>query len=147
MSENSSYHDFDTLLLHGWLRASNGDLTVLRIEGGTPEDDLKAWDRITEQHTLEFGADRKHLKWIRLQKKLAILRLDLILTGNRFIENQIEIVQEELELLAKEMTGNGKANITQTLIALSERAGYMITEFNVTAKRFFEMIRYYGKGD
>lgn len=146
MSPENSYHDFDSLLLIDWIKASKGDLTRLRISGGTPELDELAWEKINEEHGESFATDSKHLNYLRLVKKLTILKLDLVITEDQFILNNIEIVEEQIQTLLKAMT-DGSASMSDTLFALSEKAGYMINEMNITAKKFFEMVRYYGKKD
>lgn len=146
MSEKNCYHDFDTLLLIDWIKASKGDLTRLRISGGNDALDIEAWEKINEEHAESFGSDSKHLNYLRLVKKLTLLKLDLVITGDQFILNNIEITEEQIEALLKTMT-DGSASMSDTLFALSEKAGYMINEMNITAKKFFEMVKYYGKKD
>ena len=89
MSQENSYHDFDSLLLIDWIKASKGDLTRLRINGGTPELDELAWEKINEEHGESFATDSKHLNYLRLVKKLTILKLDLVITEDKFILNNI----------------------------------------------------------
>lgn len=144
MSQENFYHDFETLLLSDWEKAVKGDLTRLRISGGTPELDIEAWERINDQHGEEFGLDKKHIQYLRLVKKIAILELDYIVKEDEFIKNLIEIAQEELENVLKKMQGNN-TSIQDTLFALSERAGYRITASTITVKDFFGMINYYSK--
>lgn len=145
MSEDNSYHDFDTLPLFNWLKANKGELQYLRICGGSEEDDLKAWELINQQHFVCFGMDKKHIQYLRLQKKIVLLKLDLIITGDKFIQNSIDIAQEQMDIFIKEMNIGSTGSLSDTLIKLSERAGYMITEMNITARRFFEMSKYYSK--
>lgn len=144
MSLENCYHDFDTLLLIDWQKASKGDLTRLRISGGTPELDIVAWENITSQHQEHFGMDKKHIRYLRLIKKITMLELDLVITEDQFILNHIEIAKEELEILQKQL-GTGTDNTGDILISMSERAGYMVSENSITAKRFFEMVAYYNK--
>jgi len=147
MSEKNCYHDFDTLLLIDWVKASNGDLTRLRISGGSDELDIEAWEKIAEQHSEEFGVDRKHAQYLRLMKKRSLYQLDLIIKEDPFIQNHIDIVEEEITALLKQIASTGGNSIMDTCFALSERAGYSVTESNITAKNFFGMIKYYSKKD
>jgi hypothetical protein len=147
MSEQSCYHDFDSLLLIDWFKAGKGNLKVLRISGGSDEEDIEAWERINDEHQETFGTDKKHVAYLRLIKKIATLQLDHVITEDDFILNNIEIAQEQLMIMLKEITSNSGGSTSDTLFALSERAGYMVTESNITAKKFFEMIKYYNKKD
>ncbi len=146
MSKENYYHSFDTLLLIDWIKATKGDLTVLRINGGDEKKDIIAWDNINDEHAETFGADSKHRAYFRLIKRLAMAKLDLIISNDKFIQNKIEILEEQIAEIVKTMQGGG-TSISDTLFALSERAGYMITENTITAKKFFEMVKYYGKKD
>ena len=146
MSQENSYHDFDSLLLIDWIKAGKGDLTRLRISGGNDKLDIEAWENINDEHPESFGADSKHINYLRLVKKLTILKLDLVITEDQFILNNIEIIEEQIQALLKTMT-DGSASMSDTLFALSEKGGYMINEMNITAKKFFEMVKYYGKKD
>jgi hypothetical protein len=146
MSQENCYHDFDSLLLIDWIKAGKGDLTRLRISGGNDELDIEAWENINDEHGESFGTDSKHMNYLRLVKKLTILKLDLVITEDQFILNNIEIIEEQIQVLLKTMT-DGSASMSDTLFALSEKGGYMINEMNITAKKFFEMVKYYGKKD
>jgi len=79
-----------------------------------------------------------------LLKRITILKLDLIITDDKFIQNKIDIAQEEFDALQKEILG-GSDNTSDALIWLSERTKYLVMETTITAKRFFEMIKYYNK--
>lgn len=145
MSQENCYHSFDTLLLIDWIKATKGDLTRLRISGGTPELDADAWESINEEHAEHFGSDSKHIAYIRLVKKLSMYELDYVIKEDAFILNHIEICKEQLEVLLKSLTQDNGSGVSETLFALSERAGYMVTETNITAKKYFEMVKYYTK--
>jgi len=143
MSEDSCYHDFDSLLLIDWRKAQEGDLTRLRISGGSNEQDIIEWEKINDEYTDEFGTSRKHFRYLQLLKKMAILQLDMIITEDQSLINDIQVIEEELESIFK--SGNESHSLTHTLIALTDRAKVLFTESNITAKYFFTLLDHYGK--
>lgn len=147
MSKNNfKYHDFNSLMLCDWRKAVNGDLTVLRIEGGNDEHDLIAWHKIQEQYSEEFATERKHIYYNNLLKRLTILRLNLVITEDRSIENDIDVVEEEMEKAFPKANTSNSTTLTETLVFLTKKLGVLVTEQTITAKFFFTSLKLFANG-
>lgn len=143
---NFKYHDFDSLMLSDWRKAVSGDLTVLRIEGGNDEHDLIAWHKIQEQYADEFASSRKHIHYNNLLKKLTVLRLDLLITEDRSIQNDIDVIQEQMEDAFPSADTKSATTLTETLIFFTKKLGVLVTETTITAKYFFTLLKMYANG-
>jgi len=127
-----------------WLKCQGGDLTHTRldIEIGTAEEDLTAWEALNYDYVMTFGLTRKHIHMMQLQKQLMLLRMDLIITEDMFLQNHIEDLEMEINGL---VSSTETVNITTTFILLSKWMNQKIAANNITVKEFFTMLELYGK--
>lgn len=58
---------------------------------------LNFWDEIQDEYINEFGLEDNFKKKIRLLKEKAILNYEFILTGDRFINTELAIINADLE--------------------------------------------------
>ena len=138
------YHSIENFMMDLWLKCQGGDLTHTRldIEIGTAEEDLTAWEALNYDYVMTFGLTRKHIHMMQLQKQLMLLRMDLIITEDMFLQNHIEDLEMEINGL---VSSTETVNITTTFILLSKWMNQKIAANNITVKEFFTMLELYGK--
>ena len=97
-----TYNSIETLPIWNWMEVlKTGDLKHLFIEGSgrVSEKIGKLWDELQDQYIQEFGLDENFKKQLRLLIKKAKLNYDFVITGDRFINTLLTIVDADLEAL------------------------------------------------
>ena len=137
------FNKTDNFLMERWILCQKGDLTQTRvnIEDGTPEEDLVAWEELNYDHVLCHGIHRKQSRYLQLQKQLMLARLDLIITGDRFIQNKIDDILLEMKIAFPEDTTT--VDYSKAFIMISKWMGQLIRSNQVFVKEFFTMIEMY----
>ena len=104
ITENT-YKSIESLPIWNWYEIlKTGDLKHLFINGkGRVSERIgELWDELQDQYINEFGLDDKFKKKLKLLKKKAILNYDFIITGDRFINTKLSIVEADLNELDTE---------------------------------------------
>jgi len=130
-----------------WMLCQSGDLTQTRhyLAEGTPDLDLMAWEMLNYDYTMKFGIHRKQVRFLQLQKQLMLVRLDLIITGDRFLQNKIDDLELELKTVFPEQKETTELDVEKTLITLSKWMGQKIELKETTVFRFFTMLEMFNK--
>ena len=130
------YKNIDEFWIYNWDKCCEGNLTFCRIDNdkGSEEEDINAWDLICQSYLTEFGFTDKNKTVIDLKTEIATLQCDLVITGNRFLLNKIERLQDRLLSMIKE----GKnADLDKKVINMGRWAGYRMTSKDTTVRDFF----------
>ena len=137
----------DKLTMDRWLKCQEGDLTALRVDPaiGSEEQDFVAWELVNQNYIETFGVSRKHVRYLQLQKELLIVRLEMLITGDKFLLNRIDDIEREMTSVF--ISDQPNQNITTTFIHLSKFMGYRITAETISVLEFFTMIEEYGKNN
>lgn len=137
----------DKLTMDRWLKCQEGDLTALRVDPGigSEEQDFVAWELVNQNYIETFGVSRKHVRYLQLQKELLIVRLEMLITGDKFLLNRIDDIEREMTSVFVSEQPN--QNITTTFIHLSKFMGYRITAETISVLEFFTMVEEYGKNN
>lgn len=137
----------DKLTMDRWLKCQEGDLTALRFdpEIGSEEQDFVARELVNQNYIETFGVSRKHVRYLQLQKELLIVRLEMLITGDKFLLNRIDDIEREMTSVFVSEQPN--QNITTTFIHLSKFMGYRITAETISVLEFFTMVEEYGKNN
>lgn len=138
------FHKIENFTMDRWIRCQNGDLKATRVNEEIEDEtaDILAWELLNDDYLLTFGLSRKHAYFMQLQKKLTILQLDYVISGDTFIFNEINDIQEEIKNLFK-TENKQENNITKTLIYLSKWVGFKLKLNEVTVLEFFTMLNEY----
>jgi len=141
------YKHIDELPLHNWIKINEGELVYCRkdIEKGTKEQDQVHYELISDSNYKEFGVSKHHLRLLNLQHRLAIERLDWIITGIDFKKNKIKRLEFQIEELLKMMEQEGSGDIGEIIISISKWVGYRVDPKVITVKEFRSMISLYKK--
>jgi hypothetical protein len=143
---SSYYNSIEEMPLYNWEKCQNGDLSFCRVNNDETSDalDHKAWEILNYEYMEVFGISRHHRKYLELQKRKTLLELELIETGNRFLNNRIRQVSDEINNVFKK--DDGKAmSYDSSLIYLSKFMGFNVNKKEITVMRYFTMIQEYGK--
>lgn len=137
----------DRLTMDRWLKCQEGDLTALRINAkiGSIDQDFNAWELVNQNYIETFGVSRKHVRYLQLQKELLLLRLELLITEDRFLLNKIDDIEKEMSSVFVSEQPNAK--ISTTFVHLSKFMGFRITPETISVLEFFTMIEEYGKNN
>lgn len=137
----------DKLTMDRWLKCQEGDLTALRVDPGigSEEQDFVAWELVNQNYIETFGVSRKHVRYLQLQKELLIVRLEMLITGEKFLLNRIDDIEREMTSVF--VSDQPNQNITTTFIHLSKFMGYRITAETISVLEFFTMVEEYGKNN
>lgn len=98
----NTYQSIEFMPVWNWFEIlKTGDLKHLFISGkGRVSERLgELWDTLQDEYITEFGLDDKFKKKLRLLKEKALLNYEFIITGDRFINTQLSIVDADLEEL------------------------------------------------
>lgn len=143
----SYYADLSEFPLVNWEKCQEGDLTKTRKDDidVSPEMDMQVWESFNFEHMEKFGISRKMQKTLQLQKRLAMLELELFETGKVFLKNQIRRIKEELEQNNKE--DKGGMTIDASLIYLSKFMGFKLVKSTLMTLEYLTMREEYGKAN
>lgn len=99
----STYQSIESMPIWNWQKIlETGDLKYLFIKcsGRVSERIGELWDTLQDQYIQEFGLEENFKKQLRLLKKKAQLNYDYVLTGDRFINTLLTIVDADLDALS-----------------------------------------------
>lgn len=144
----SYYTDIEFLPLVIWEKCQNGELFHLRKnpESGTEEQDIETWQELNYQYAEEFGVSRQHQKYLLLKKKLLMLELELIETGNRILINDIRRAKSEIQELYSK-NDSEETSIDESLIWLSKFMGFFLNKNDLMTKQYYLLVKQYGKAN
>jgi len=147
-----TYSEIDALPLFNYSKVSeNNDLRYLLVLSDyfeLPEISEKeykelfeVWERINDE-VIDFnGVNAEYKAILRMQKSIALLKVEMIITGDKSIENIIKL--KEIELL--NMYPKQKATIEENIIVLEIQLKMQIDSKVCTVKKYYSYIKYLTK--
>jgi hypothetical protein len=144
MSENNYFDSIKNIILFNWWQVQTGKIEYTRknIIIGTEREDEEAYEKINDSYLEEFGMDKTQLEIIELQRRIAILQCDFVIEEKRYIINEIKRLQNEiLELLTKK-EGTDRDGL---VIHLEKWLGFRLNEKEITANKFYKIVREFEK--
>ena len=132
------YTHIEDCIVYSWQKAIDGDLTHLRLDGGSELEDVEAWDKVYDSYIVEIGLGKDYNNLLELQTELAETQLTYVIENNRMIINRINALEVEiLEILSRKSEGG---DMTSTLILISKWLGYKVDQRNTTVKELYKML-------
>ncbi len=110
---------------------------------GNEEKDIKAWEIIYDEYIIKQGLGKMMTKLIETIWKKTQAELDYIITGDRFLLTQCEMLETKLEQMLNN-DGNGMT-ISTTLIHLSKWMNTWINVKTITTKEYFDLLKEFSK--
>ena len=118
------------------------DFSLFIIKGEYLAEELKAiWFKICNEFIQDFGTSDTYKEYMRLKKKRALLHCDLLLTGNRFKNFEMNIVTAQMINVMK--TKNIK--FEELVAYLDGKVGFPIDTMKTSAKRFYYYVNQHSK--
>ena len=143
MSAELYFNSIDEMPFFNWRKCQEKQAyQFCRIDPkkGDKESDVKAWEKIYDSYLLEFGLGKDYERIIELQKEIAELQCDFVISGDRFIMNKIRELKNEL----KELIERPIETDTDTILNyLRKWMNHWIDTKKITVREFYKLIRDY----
>ena len=138
------YNSIETLPIWNWHKISEtANLIYLhRLEDydGKKDDSLiKLWDKLQDEYLDEFGITRDFEAVLTLKKRWINTKSNFILTGDRFLLNELDEIEIDLK------DANQEKEITdkdETILLIEQQMGFPIDEKKMSVKKYFKTINY-----
>lgn len=139
------YTSINELPLENWIKCTDNDLTFARKikNEGDKENDIIAWEIIYDDYIKQQGLGKMMTKLIETIWKKTQAELNFVITNDRFILTQCEMLETKLE----QMLNNGGKGMTisTTLIYLSKWMNTWINVKTITTKEYFDLLNEFSK--
>ena len=135
------YNNIDDFMLYDWNKCTKGEFKYTRLNHkiGNAKDDLKAWETIYDSYLLEFGLGTQSERLMTIETELINVRYEFIKTGERYLLNEIDILENEIKQL-KSQWGDG-SSLTTAIVISSKWLGSVINQKQISVKIFFTMLK------
>lgn len=141
MKQPKHYTSIDDLPQYNWRMISEkNDLSFLLLNKHQKFDKIKmekVFEQIKDEYIDTFGISENYKKILDLRKDIVCLQIEIAVSGDRFIENHIDIAKIELKKLL-ENTSKGKPS--ETTVHLSKHMGFQVNERTITVREYAEMV-------
>lgn len=144
-TEKTSYLDkcwvsIEQMPIHNWQQIlKTGDLKfIFKSQSGRVSKRIgDLWLELQQQYIDEFGLDEHFKKLLRLQKKLIRLRMDYVITGDRFLLNLIKITERDIDVLNQ----GEAAKFYDQLDAVEKYKGFAIDPNTFTVIKWYYALK------
>ena len=102
---------------------------------------FKVWEKINDEIIDYTGISEEYKSIMRMKKSIALLKVEKITTGDKSIDNIIEL--KELEL--KNMYPKQKQNIDESIILIENITKVPIDIMKCSVKKYFSYIKFISK--
>lgn len=141
MKQPKHYTSIDDLPQYNWRMISEkNDLSFLLINKHQKFDKVKigkVFEQIKDEYIDTFGISDNYKKILELRKDITCLQLEMAATGDRFIENSIDIATIELKKL---LTTTDNVKPYETTVRLSKHMGFPVNERTISVREYAEMV-------
>jgi len=140
------YKSIDEIPLFNWCKCANGEYQYIlksEIEENNIEECKSVFESIYEQYIEQRGIDVELMKLMKLVQKKGILMCDRVITGDKFLNTKINLLDLEIEKIKEKHKQNDNQNIEDTLATLSKHFGYFIDWKVCTKLQFDALIKRY----
>jgi len=131
--------NIDECMIYNWRKCQEGQFIYTRkdLTIGDEKTDVLAWELIQDSYYEKFGLGKDYLRVLELQKDIALLQCDLIITNDNFINNKIKRYKRELEEI---LNRPYKSDIQETLIHITKWLGSPVREKETTVLELYSML-------
>jgi hypothetical protein len=146
------YKNIDILPLYNYIKVTETlDLRYLIILPdyytlpNIPEKELnpliKVWENINDQVTEYIGISEDMKQMLRLEKSIALLRVELMVSGDKTLETIIQLKEMELN----QMKPKTSQNIEDSIVLVELYTKLPINIFQTTVKRYYGYVKHISK--
>lgn len=142
--QRKHYDSIDTLFVEMWDNIrSTGDLNLLVIHGEYSHIELQEiWFSIDDEFTDEFGRSENYTEFMELKKEWIIKKCELELTGDRFLNTELQILAAEMNSL---MTGKS-LKFGELVAHVSKYMSFRIKIAETSVREFYNYIKIMSDG-
>ncbi len=141
MKKPKHYTSIDDLPQYNWRMISEkNDLTFMLIDRTKMANkaELKAaFEKIKDEYIDTFGINDAHMKVLELQQNIAMLQIEVAVTGEKVLNNWIRIAQRDLQNILK---SSEKTNKSDTNYHLSKHMNFHIDETKLSVRQYREYV-------
>lgn len=129
--------------LYNWIKCTNGEMQYTRkkIKRGSALLDEEAWEKLHDHYITEYGLSKVYKRMLEQMKKVAMMQLDYVLTGDNFTLTKLEM--EEQKLTAMMQNAGTGISLEQGLVYLSKWLGYPVKTKEMSVKAYFDTLKEY----
>lgn len=102
---------------------------------------FKVWEKINDEIIDYTGISEEYKSIMRMKKSIALLKVEKITTGDKSIDNIIELKEREL----KNMYPKQKQNIDESIILIENITKVPIDIMKCSVKKYFSYIKFISK--
>ena len=141
------YSDLDEITLFNWERLLRGELEYIchKKPKQITEAMGLAFENLYNKYLLQYGTHAEFLEYVAVKRNLIELRLVFVQTGDKFILNQIEIEERNLEKMMNDQEGG--MTIAESLVILGKFFGRWIDKRDITVEGFESLKKEYGRAN
>ena len=136
----------DLPIWNWWKIAESGSLGYLyKDEEKHKENDnsvIDLWVSIQDEYLEEFGITADFREVLTLKKRWVNQKAEYLITGERFLLNEIEEIEIDLKEIETLSVSLDKDNTT---IMLEEKLGRELNPKKMSVKKYYKYINYYSK--
>lgn len=139
---NDLYHtSIETISVFNWGECTTGKIEYTRkqIDKGNELDDVIAWDLVYDSYLERYGISDAQVYLFDLQTDLAMVRLDLAETGDKFLVNKINVLIEDIKEAIERNSSKGM-DMGTIMIVASKWIGYKLPEKDTTIRELHDIL-------
>ncbi len=138
------YSSIEDLPTWNWLQIFKTDdlshllLKKIRVSKKSLPELVKAWSILWDEYISHFGFGEEFISIHEKRKEIAQLKLQRIITGDRYWNTFINVAESELQLLKKEMPKGG--DFWQMKSAMDKKVGFRIDIKEMPVIEFYTLL-------
>jgi len=137
------YNNIDTMPIYNYLQVvDHGNMSALiRKQGLFKPDFTKAFENIQRQIVARFGIAESYKEVLELRREIALLQIELHVTGDRSCNTEIRIADAELKALIERKTSTSD----EIKDYLEKYKGFHLSLHQITVAEWFGYVKNYSK--
>lgn len=131
------YQSIEDMPIYNWFKVNNGDFRFMLVKHSIKYDFDKAkeaFDKLYSEYIDTFGISESYLKVIELKKNISVLKIEMALTGDRFLKNFIRMSEIELNDINSR---TNKTNVNEVKVHLEKYLGFRLNEKETSVKEYY----------
>jgi len=141
------FNSIETLPIWNWWKiAETGNLIYLhKLEDYEGKEDyslMTLWNKLQDEYLNEFGITREFREMLTLKKRWIDVKSKFLITGERFLLNEIEEIEIDLD-----ETNANKIEVKkdETVIMLEQKLNFPLDPKKMSVKKYYNYINYFSK--
>ena len=135
------YTELDEISIYNWRKISETSELRWLVKSGellstNYEQAILIYNKLQQDYITLFGTNNDTDYLMILIKRKIVLTADLIITGERALKNQINILQAEIDFLTSQFEKNGSISLDEQLISMGKFLGYGLKSKETTVTEF-----------